>query len=282
MTLPKGKRWRFEPEARARFDKSGGFQARQLNETGWLARIAKHYLAAVTDPYKIHVLPGKMTAMIRGKWGLNDLLPDHNYSSAKNRKDHRHHAIDALVAALTDRKLLHRMSNAYDEERQKIEIPLPWPTLREDLEAKLKGMIVSHKADHGALAPGRVREIILPAAARRHRLRNSEIPTKRATISSIARNFAILTKRRPNASATSAFDICLQTTSNVNSAMARTSNPRYFLFPNAKIFRAFHNGIRHVRLTKAEKPEYLVPIRGKSRQAPTRPTAPARTPLSIL
>ena len=68
--------------------------------------------------------------MIRAKWGLNDLLPDHNYSDAKNRKDHRHHAIDAFVAALTDRKLLHRMSTAYDEERQKIEIPLPWPTLR--------------------------------------------------------------------------------------------------------------------------------------------------------
>jgi CRISPR-associated endonuclease Csn1 len=36
--LPKNKRWRFEPDARQRFDAIGGFQARQLNETGWLAR----------------------------------------------------------------------------------------------------------------------------------------------------------------------------------------------------------------------------------------------------
>jgi CRISPR-associated endonuclease Csn1 len=99
----------------------------------------------VTDPYRIHVLPGKLTAMIRGKGGLNDLLPDHNYSSAKNRKDHRHHAIDAMVAALTDRKLLHRMSSAYDDERQKIGIPPPWPTLRDDLEGRLKAMVVSRK-----------------------------------------------------------------------------------------------------------------------------------------
>ncbi len=54
-----------------------------------------------------------------------------------------------LVAALTDRKLLHRMSSAYDEERQKIEIPPPWPSLRDDLDAKLKTMTVSHKPDHG-------------------------------------------------------------------------------------------------------------------------------------
>ena len=100
--LPKSKRWRFQPDARQRFDAMGGFLARQLNETGWLARVAKQYLAAVTDPYKIHVLPGRLTAMIRAKWGLNDLLPDHNYSDAKNRKDHRHHAIDAMVAAFTD------------------------------------------------------------------------------------------------------------------------------------------------------------------------------------
>ena len=137
--LPKNKRWRFSPDARRQFDKIGGFQARQLNETGWLARVAKHYLAAVTDPYKIHVLPGKLTAMIRAKWGLNTLLPDHNFSDAKNRKDHRHHAIDAMVAALTDPSLLHRMSNAYDDERDKIEIPLPWPSLRDDLDAETQG-----------------------------------------------------------------------------------------------------------------------------------------------
>ena len=48
-----------------------------------------------------------------------------------------------MVAALTDPSLLHRMSNAYDDERDKIEIPLPWPSLRDDLDAKLKAMTVS-------------------------------------------------------------------------------------------------------------------------------------------
>lgn len=47
--LPKSKRWRFSPDARRRYDEMGGFQARQLSETGWLARVAKHYLAAVAN-----------------------------------------------------------------------------------------------------------------------------------------------------------------------------------------------------------------------------------------
>ncbi len=177
--LPKGKRWRFAPDARQRFDAQGGFQARQLSETGWLARVAKHYLRAVADPYKIHVLPGKLTAMIRGKWGLNTLLPDHNFSDAKNRKDHRHHAIDAMVAALTDRSLLHRMSSAYDDERDKIEIPMPWPSLRDDLDTKLGAMTVSHRPDHGVRRSCTKTRPMVP----------SKIPRKKtAAISSIARH----------------------------------------------------------------------------------------------
>jgi CRISPR-associated endonuclease Csn1 len=147
--LPQNKRWRFGPDARQRFGEEEGFLSRQLNETGWLARSAKQYLSAVCNPNRINVLPGKLTALIRGKWRLDALLPDHNFSDAKNRKDHRHHAIDALIAAVTDRSLLHRMASATEEERDRIMVPFPWPSLRDDLDAALKAMIVSHKPDHG-------------------------------------------------------------------------------------------------------------------------------------
>jgi CRISPR-associated endonuclease Csn1 len=166
--LPRNKRWRFDANAREEFDKRGGFLARQLNETGWLARLAKQYLGAITNPNDIWVVPGRLTSMLRGKWGLNALLPDHNYagvtekaeeflaatddmefSGVKNRADHRHHAIDGLVAALTDRSLLWKMANAYDEEREKFVIEPPWTTMRDDLKAALEKMVVSHKPDHG-------------------------------------------------------------------------------------------------------------------------------------
>src|SRR5207237_1594126 len=50
------------------FEELGDFQARLLNETSWLARVAKQYLAAVTHPHRIHVLPGRLTALLRATW----------------------------------------------------------------------------------------------------------------------------------------------------------------------------------------------------------------------
>jgi CRISPR-associated endonuclease Csn1 len=86
--------------------------------------------------------------MLRGKWGLNSLLWDHNL---KNRVDHRHHAIDAFVIALTDRGMLQRIATAASESRDRLidDMPEPWETFREDLRAALDRLFVSHKADHG-------------------------------------------------------------------------------------------------------------------------------------
>src|SRR3546814_12705713 len=66
----------------------------------------------------VYVIPGRMTAMLRRLWGLNELLPDHNYvenphsGAPKNRLDHRHHAIDAAVVGATTRDLLNKISKA--------------------------------------------------------------------------------------------------------------------------------------------------------------------------
>jgi CRISPR-associated endonuclease Csn1 len=253
--LPRPKRWRFAPDARKQFEKIGGFQARQLNETGWLARVARKYLEAVTDPYKIRVLPGKMTAMIRSKWGLNDLLPDHNYSDAKNRKDHRHHAIDALVAALTDRKLLHRMSSAYDEERQKIEIPLPWPTLRSDLDARLKTTIVSHKPDHGLQA--QLHEDTAYGTIKEPAKEDGANLVRRKGFRDLSeKEIGLIRDRRLRDLVDAHIKAAKSEGKDFKSALLS--------FAERKDIPGLPNGIRHVRLTKTEKPEYLVPIRDKS------------------
>jgi len=253
--LPKGKRWRFDPDGRKRFEAIGGFQARQLNETGWLARVAKQYLAAVTNPHKIHVLPGKMTAMIRGKWGLNDLLPDHNYSDAKNRRDHRHHAIDAMVAALTDRKLLNRMSSVYDEERQRIEVPLPWPTLRNDLDAKLQGMVVSHKPDHGLQA--QLHEDTAYGSIKQ--------PEKEGGANLVYRKgFRDLTEKEIGRIRDLRLRELVQTHVQREKSQGKDLKSALLSFAQRRDIPGQPNGIRHVRLTKTEKPEYLVAIRDKS------------------
>jgi CRISPR-associated endonuclease Csn1 len=253
--LPKGKRWRFEPDARQRYDAQGGFQARQLNETGWLARVAKQYLAAVTDPRKIHVLPGKLTAMIRGKWGLNDLLPDHNYSDAKNRKDHRHHAIDALVAALTDRSLLQRIASAYDEERNRIEIPLPWPHLRSDLDAALKRMTVSHKAEHGL--QGKLHEDTAYGVIENPGKEDgANLAYRKAFLALNDKEIGRIRDRRLR-------DLVQQHVAAEQEA-GKDIKAALQSFSIRSDIPGLPHGIRHVRLTKPEKPEYLVILKDKS------------------
>ena len=142
------KQWGFAANARAKIEEHGGFMGRQLAETGWLARAANKYLAAIVDPNHVSVVPGALTSRIRRHWQLNSLLADHNHAGvqdrtdhrlsltrqmefhrAKNRSDHRHHAIDALVVALTDRGLFASAARASNDGREATEIPLPWPSL---------------------------------------------------------------------------------------------------------------------------------------------------------
>ena len=170
--LHKSKQWRFAPDAMERFDQEGGFIARQLTDTQYLSRMARTYLSSLYPERPsdrlpgegvngVYVIPGRMTAMLRRLWGLNELLPDHNYvenphsGAPKNRLDHRHHAIDAAVVAATDRGLLNAISKAAgraeDQNLDKlfVDLPKPWETFREDLRDSLARVVVSHKADHG-------------------------------------------------------------------------------------------------------------------------------------
>mgnify|MGYP001081611619 CR=1 FL=1 len=160
--LPENKRWRFAPDAMARFEGERGFIDRALVDTQYLSSIARAYLDALyTQGGHVWVVPGRLTEMLRRHWGLNALLPDHvkGTAKAKNRTDHRHHAIDACVVAATDRSLVKRISDAAkrDEDTGAEEIARsidpPWDGFRVDIEHQLGKIIVSHRADHGRIDP---------------------------------------------------------------------------------------------------------------------------------
>jgi CRISPR-associated endonuclease Csn1 len=141
--LPPNKRWRFLPDAMERFENEKEFLDRQLNETKYLSRTTRLYLAHLYNEraearQRVRAIPGKLTAMLRGKWGLSALLRDHNRTGGdgddgparKNRDDHRHHAIDAFVIAMTDQGLLKRISDLNsDPERTRLieKMDPPWP-----------------------------------------------------------------------------------------------------------------------------------------------------------
>lgn len=162
--LPGNKAWRFAPDAMERFEGENDFTARALKDTQYLSRIARSYLDALYDGTdgKSHVwaVPGRLTEMLRRHWGLNSLLPDKvGAGKAKNRTDHRHHAIDAAVIAATDSSLIQRISRmAQKEELSGAEeiarsVDPPWEGFREDIEAKVNRIIVSHRPDHGRIDP---------------------------------------------------------------------------------------------------------------------------------
>lgn len=150
--MPKGKRYRFAQdgiEQWLREDK--GFLARALNDTRHLSRVAREYLSLIC-PQGTRVIPGRMTAMLRAKFGLNDIL---GLNGEKNRNDHRHHAVDACVIAVTDQSMLQRFAqasaSARDQQLNKLvaTMPLPWERYRDHVQRAIDNIWVSHKPDHG-------------------------------------------------------------------------------------------------------------------------------------
>ncbi len=128
------------------------FLARQLNDTAYASRLAREYLSAICPPNRVWVIPGRLTALLRAKFGLNDLL---GKPGEKNRDDHRHHAVDACVIAINDRSLLQRVSAASAQaesegvERLLARLDPPWPSFREQVERAVLAVNVSYRPDHG-------------------------------------------------------------------------------------------------------------------------------------
>lgn len=150
--MPKNKRYRFGEDGYAKWLREDkGFLARALNDTRYLSRVAREYLSLIC-PQDTRVIPGRMTAMLRAKFGLNDIL---GLDGEKNRNDHRHHAVDACVIAVTDQGMLQRFAKASADARERQlnrlvdDMPLPWDTYREHVARAIHNIWVSHKPDHG-------------------------------------------------------------------------------------------------------------------------------------
>ncbi len=160
--LSDNKKWRFGPDAMERFEGESDFLDRALVDTQYLSRISRSYLDTLfTEGGHVWVVPGRLTEMLRRHWGLNSLLSDKERGAvkAKNRTDHRHHAIDAAVVAATDRSLIQRISKAAgqgEKAAQSAELiardtPAPWEHFRTDVATQLDKIVVSHRADHGRI-----------------------------------------------------------------------------------------------------------------------------------
>ncbi|WP_310558816.1 type II CRISPR RNA-guided endonuclease Cas9 [Flavobacterium sp.] len=83
------------------------------------------------------------------------------FDPIKNREDHRHHAIDALVIALTKESFFQRLSkqsaaaankkreNEYEKEQLKF--PEPWDDFHTDAKNSINSILISHKLNKNIL-----------------------------------------------------------------------------------------------------------------------------------
>lgn len=110
------------------------FVSRQLVDMRYISRLVTQYLRPLGADM---VMPrGSMTAELRRRWGLNNILSE---DGEKTRADHRHHAVDAVAIALTNRKRLHALANGRGE------VAPPWEGLRKQAEESILGINVSHR-----------------------------------------------------------------------------------------------------------------------------------------
>jgi CRISPR-associated endonuclease Csn1 len=126
------------------------FAARQLNDTGYAARQAKDMVkrlwpdVGVDAPVSVQAVNGRVTAQLRKRWGLNNILSD---DGEKTRADHRHHAIDAVTVACAHGGYAQRLAAYFKEESEgrTPHLAEPWPTIRADAASAVSEIIVSHR-----------------------------------------------------------------------------------------------------------------------------------------
>lgn len=126
---------------------------RMLSDTRYICREARAYLRQLYPSHAdenryVQVVAGGSTAKLRHVWGINAILSDGDIEY-KNRWDHRHHAIDAIVIALTDRALFQRISRlaAQNESLHRRElkgIETPWDGFLDDVKEWMDNIVVSH------------------------------------------------------------------------------------------------------------------------------------------
>jgi len=135
------------------------FASRQLNDTRYAARETIASLKRLwpdigpNAPVKVQAVSGRVTAKLRKFWGLNNIL---GLDGEKNREDHRHHAVDALVVALTHPGVTEVLSHYWRSERERLpeaKIVPPMQDLVTQTKAAVEEIVVSHRVQKKVSGP---------------------------------------------------------------------------------------------------------------------------------
>ncbi len=142
-------RWLPYPKLRRFYQESvelDDFFARQLVDTTYITTQVHDYVRCLGAD--VLCIRGQHTAELRHHWGLNTVLRQDD-ADLKNRDDHRHHAVDAIVIALTDRSRLQQLARIHREGGTQTTgeiLPDPWENFRAHVEDAVNSINVSHRA----------------------------------------------------------------------------------------------------------------------------------------
>lgn len=125
------------------------FAARALSDTRYICRAVKDYVQQIGS--KTTVTKGESTALLRRAWCLNTILAKDG-EAEKNREDHRHHAIDAIVVAQTSTSLFQRLSRESARTggsllERSFSVPVPFANFWQTVKDEIEKVVVSHAPD---------------------------------------------------------------------------------------------------------------------------------------
>ncbi len=133
-----------------------GFTERHLADTRYNSRLAADYLALLfggrddaSGTKRVETRPGMLTDRLRKTWHIHGLK--------KRGINHLHHAVDAVVVALTDQGTVSQLSREAARQnatnRQHVAIDMPWEGFAEEVREKLENIIVSHRPNRRLAGP---------------------------------------------------------------------------------------------------------------------------------
>ncbi|OQA32477.1 MAG: CRISPR-associated endonuclease Cas9/Csn1 [Betaproteobacteria bacterium ADurb.Bin341] len=138
-------------------DEFSDFANRQLNDTSYASKLAKAYLASLyggtydDKGQRVMAVSGNITAIIRNYYRLNRILGE---GDRKTRSDHRHHAVDAIVLALTSQGTVQSVSDtAADFATRSTRLMYqgdsePWSGFSNDVRRAIEAVKVIHAVSH--------------------------------------------------------------------------------------------------------------------------------------
>ena len=139
------------------------FADRQLNDTRFASKMAALYAGRLygglvdgAGTRRVQASSGSVTARLRQAWRMGFALHEHG---AKNRADHRHHALDAVAIALSTPAIVKRMADAAKRgaaagrDGRLLEFSEPWPGFLEDLRDALGNVVTAHRPDRRLAGP---------------------------------------------------------------------------------------------------------------------------------